>query len=389
MLPGGGAARDDVDCSGAGALADGPHATSNGTSAAATATAGTHRIPARITTSMPRYRNSARFRRPHTGPVSDALEELEQQEAPPPSRRWPVVATLVVVLLEAVLLGVAAWRSGSAVLFAETAQSLAGAGVEIFLLVGVRRAQRPPSADHPFGHGREAFFWSLLASVGVFVGGGAVSIAYGIAAFGRTNQAEEYLLGYVVLTVIVVADTWTMVAATRSFQRSAIVGRIGFWRGLRLTADAGARTLIFDNAAAVLGGLIGIAGLAVHQATGDARADAVASLAIGALLLFTTVALLSVNRELLSDRSIASEVVDAMRRRVQSHDGVEDTPELIAVYTGPHAVLVTGTVVLGAQLSVAQVEQTLAAIGESLAGRWPGDLRVYLSPVGAASRGAG
>ena len=315
--------------------------------------------------------------------MTDPLEQLEQQQPPPPARRWPVVVTLVVVLVEAAVLGFAAQASGSAVLFAEAAQSLAGAGVEIFLLVGVRRSERPPSDAHPLGHGREAFFWSLLASVGVFVGGGAVSLTYGIASFGRDAPGEEYLLGYVVLAFIVVADSWTLFAAVRPFQRSPIVGRLGFRRGLRQTADAGARTLIFDNAAAVLGSLVGIGGLAFHQATGNANADAVASLVIGVLLLATTVALLHVNRELLTDRSIASEVVEAMRRRVLHQEGIVAVPDLIAVYTGPHDVLVTGTVVLADDLDVLAVERALAAVGETLAAGWPGELRVYLSPVPA------
>jgi cation diffusion facilitator family transporter len=321
--------------------------------------------------------------------ASDPLEQVQQQD-PPPARTWPLLVTLTVVSAEAAVLAFAAWRSGSAVLFAEAAQSLAGAAVEVFLLVGVRRASRPPDDAHPLGYGREAFFWSLLASVGVFVGGGTVSIAYGIAALGRTEHGgEQYLLGYIVLSVIVVADTLTLVEAIRPFRRSAIVGRMGFRRGLRHTADAGARTLIFDNAAAVLGSVVGIIGLAVHQATGDPRSDAYASLVIGVLLLATTVVLLHVNRELLTDRSIAPEVVAAMRDRIAGQDGVVDVPELLAVYTGPHDVLVTGTVALADGLDVVAVEDALAEAGASLKQRWPGRLRVYLAPVPTAGRARG
>ncbi|MEO8888006.1 MAG: cation diffusion facilitator family transporter [Jatrophihabitantaceae bacterium] len=296
-----------------------------------------------------------------------------------------MVITLAVVLAETVILSIAANSTGSAVLFAEAAQSLAGAGVELFLLLGVRRSARPADDAHPLGHGREAFFWSLLASVGVFVGGGVVSIAYGVRAFTQPAHGEAYLLGYLVLAVIAVADGWTLVAAVAPLRRSAIVGRIGFRRGLRQTSDAGARTLIFDNAAAVLGSVVGILGLAVHQLTGDPRADAIASLVIGFVLLLTTVALLHVNRELLTDRSIAAEVITAMRRRITDQDGILAVPDLVVVYTGPHAVLVTGTVVLEPGLDVPGVEGALAQIGERLAAQWPGELRVYLSPVPAPS----
>ncbi|MGH8962827.1 MAG: cation diffusion facilitator family transporter [Jatrophihabitantaceae bacterium] len=317
--------------------------------------------------------------------ATDPLDELERLQAdqPEPAHTLPVLITLGVVLAETVALAIAAHASGSAVLFAEAAQSLAGAGVELFLLLGVRRANRPADDAHPLGHGREAFFWSLLASVGVFVGGGVVSISYGLRSLTNPPHGEAYLLGYVVLAVIVVADGWTLAAAVAPLRRSAIVGRIGFRRGLRQTSDAAARTLIFDNAAAVLGSVIGILGLAVHQATGNPRADAAASMVIGIVLLLTTVALLHVNRELLTDRSLAPEVVTAMRHRIAGQPGIVDVPDLVAVYTGPHAALVTGTVVLHPTLDVGEVEQALAEVGERLAGQWPGELRVYLSPVPA------
>lgn len=322
----------------------------------------------------------------YDGPArADPLDELARLQAdePEPARTLPVLITLVVVLVETVVLALAASTSGSAVLFAEAAQSLAGAGVEVFLLLGVRRASRPADDAHPLGHGREAFFWSLLAAVGVFVGGGVVSISYGLRTLAHPPQGDAYLLGYIVLAVIAVADGWTLAAAVAPLRRSAIVGRIGFRRGLRRTSDAAARTLIFDNAAAVVGSLVGILGLAIHQLSGDPRADAIASLVIGFVLLLTTVALLHVNRELLTDRSIAAEVVASMRRRILAQGGIEDVPDLVVVYTGPHAVLVTGTVVLHPHLDVGAVERALAEIGETLAAHWPGELRVYLSPVPA------
>ena len=310
-----------------------------------------------------------------------ALDRVGEYEAVGPARRWPALATLLVVLVEGVVLAVAARGTGSAVLFAEAAQSFAGAAVEVFLLVGVRRARRAPDEAHPMGHGREAFFWSLIASVGVFVGGGVVSIYYGLQAFQRPGGGEDYLLGYIVLSVIVVADAITLHVALRPLLRSASVGLMGFWRGLRRTSDAGARTLIFDNAAAVVGSVIGIAGLAVHQVTGDARADAAASLVIGMLLLATTVLLLQANRELLTDRTIAPEMVASMRDRIAAQDGVEAVPDLVVVFTGPQAVLVTGTVQLERHLDVNGVERALEDAGAALTRRWPGELRVYLSPI--------
>jgi cation diffusion facilitator family transporter len=259
-------------------------------------------------------------------------------------------------------------------------------GVEVFLLVGARRALRPPSETHPLGHGRESFFWSLIASLGVFVGGGVVALYYGVTALDERETSDAYLLGYLLLAVIVVVDVGTLVAAAHPVRRSAAVGRHGFWSGLHRTSDAASRTLVYDNAASVLGGLIGIGGLAVHQATGDARADAVASLLIGLLLLATTAFLLRANRELLTDRTIPQDVVGAMRTRISNQYGVLDVPELIAVYIGPQAVLVTGTVVLETHVTLPAAQRALEGAADAIRQQWPGETRVYLAPV-AADRG--
>jgi divalent metal cation (Fe/Co/Zn/Cd) transporter len=118
----------------------------------------------------------------------------------------------------------------------------------------------------------------------------------------------------------------------------------------------------------------------MHQITRDARADAIASRVIGVLLLATTV-LLQANRELLTDRTVAPEVVAAMRNRINVQHGIAAVPDLLAVFNGPHSVLVTGTVALEAHLDVGQVEQALADAGAALSSRWPGELRVYLTSV--------
>lgn len=302
-------------------------------------------------------------------------------------RVWPTVVTLVLVLLEGIVLTAGAVSTGSAVLVATAAQSFAGAGVEIFLLVGARRARMPATEAHPLGHGRESFFWSLIASLGVFVGGGVIALYYGIASLGERETPDAYLLGYLLLGIIVVVDLGTLWAASRPVKRSAAAGRHGFWTGLHRTSDASGRTLVYDNAASVLGGVIGIGGLAVHQLTGDARADAVASLLIGVVLLATTAFLLRANRQLLTDHTIPTDIVAAMRTRICEQDAVVDVPELLAVYTGPQEVLVTGTVVLRAETSLRDVEEALQAATDAIRARWPGGTRVFLAPVASRRDG--
>jgi len=106
-------------------------------------------------------------------------------------------------VLVAVAKSVAAVVTGSASLRAEAAHSWADAGNEVFLMIANRRSRRPPDFAHPFGHGREAYVWSLLAALGLFVAGAAVSVTHGISELVKPEPASHFLIGYIVLGAVI------------------------------------------------------------------------------------------------------------------------------------------------------------------------------------------
>jgi cation diffusion facilitator family transporter len=112
-----------------------------------------------------------------------------------------VLVAFGVNVLIAVAKTFAAVLTGSASLLAEAAHSWADTGNEIFLLIADRRSRRPPDPAHPFGHGREAYVWSLFAAIGLFVAGAAVSITHGITELITPEAAGHFLVGYAVLAL--------------------------------------------------------------------------------------------------------------------------------------------------------------------------------------------
>lgn len=180
---------------------------------------------------------------------------------PVPSLRGPrasesLVTVLVAFsanLLIAVAKSAAASVTGSASLTAEAAHSWADCGNEIFLLIANQRARRPPDCAHPFGHGREAYVWSLFAALGVFVAGGVVSITRGIQELIHPEPAERFLIGYGVLTVSFVLEGISFLQSVRQARSEAEPLQRDLIEHVMVTSDPTLRAVFAEDSAALIG----------------------------------------------------------------------------------------------------------------------------------------
>src|SRR5919206_1159847 len=129
-----------------------------------------------------------------------------------------VMAALAANTAIATAKGIAAALTGSSALFAETLHTVADAGNEVFLWIAIRRSRRPPDATHPFGYGPERYYWALLAAVGMFVVGGALSIWDGIHALFHPPELEAFWVGVAVLLIALVLDSASRTVAVRQLR---------------------------------------------------------------------------------------------------------------------------------------------------------------------------
>ena len=167
--------------------------------------------------------------------------------------------------------------TGSASILAEAAHSWADTGNEVFLLVANRRSRRPPDPAHPLGHGREAYVWSLLAALGLFVAGAAVSVTHGIQELRTPEPATDFVVGYVVLAVSFVLEGISFLRSLRQARPAAeLMGR-DLLEQVMASSDPTLRAVFAEDAAALTGLVIAAVGLAAHQATGSVTPDAVGS----------------------------------------------------------------------------------------------------------------
>src|SRR5580658_2464000 len=202
-------------------------------------------------------------------------------------------------ILVALAKSVAAVVTGSASLLAEAAHSWADAGNEIFLMIANRRSRRPPDLAHPFGHGREAYVWSLFAALGLFVAGATVSVTHGIQELLKPEPAGHFVVGYIVLAVSFILEGVSFIQSVRQAKPEADSMERDLIEHVLATSDPTLRAVFAEDSAALAGLLIAAVSLAAHQLTGSPVPDAVGSVVIGVLLAITAMVLINRNRQFL------------------------------------------------------------------------------------------
>ena len=281
----------------------------------------------------------------------------------------------------AVAKGIAAALTGSPALLAETLHTAADAGNEVFLYVAIRRSRRPADASHPFGYGPERYYWALLAAIGIFLVGGAVSIWNGFEALLHPPELESFWVGVAVLLVALVLDGISRFVAVRQLRAQAARREVSIRQLLRESPDPTVVTVYFEDTVDVLGALLALGALVLHRVTGSAVPDALASIVIGLLLCYLASRLTRRNRQLLTNQSVPERYVERMRVRLQSEPEIEAVPRLEAVYLGPGAVLVAADVQVPDGLAASEITAALARIRATTARELPVIARLYLTPV--------
>jgi cation diffusion facilitator family transporter len=275
----------------------------------------------------------------------DLLDSVPGSDGPGGSESLTtVLVAFAVNILVALAKSAAAVVTGSASLLAEAAHSWADAGNEVFLLIANRRSRRPPDLAHPFGHGREAYVWSLFAALGLFVAGAAVSVTRGVQELITPEAAGHFVVGYIVLAVSFVLETVSFLQSVRQARPEAESLQRDLLEHVLATSDPTLRAVFAEDSAALAGLVIAAAGLGAHQMTGSPVPDAVGSILVGVLLAVVAIVLINRNR-----RFLVGQEADP-RVRAAAIQALLDAPEVARVtylrleIVGPRMVSVIGDV---------------------------------------------
>jgi cation diffusion facilitator family transporter len=234
--------------------------------------------------------------------------------------------------------------TGSASILAEAAHSWADTGNEVFLLIASRRSRRPPDPAHPFGHGREAYVWSMFAALGLLAAGAAVSVARGVQELINPEPASHFAVGYIVLAVSFVLEGVSFLQSVRQARPEAESAQRDLIEHVLATSDPTLRAVFAEDSAALAGLLIAAAGLAAHQLTGSPIPDAAGSVLVGLLLAAVAVLLITRNLRFLVGQEADPRVRAAAVQALMAAPEVARVTYLRLEIVGPRTVSVIGDV---------------------------------------------
>ena len=288
-----------------------------------------------------------------------------------------IAANVAIAVTKFIVAGI----SGSSAMLSEGIHSAVDTFNGVLLLIGLRLSQRPATPEHPFGHGKELYFWGLIVAVLIFGLGGGISFYQGVQHVRHPPDLRDPTWNYVVLGAAAVFEGSSFVIALRQFLQQA--GDTPFWQALHRSKDPTTYTVLAEDSAALVGLGVAALGIALARRFDMPALDGAASIVIGLLLAGVAVLLVWESRGLLIGEGIRPETARAIRGIAMGQPKVRDVGRILSMYIGPDDVLVTMDLDFHDGTAAADAGAAIAAIERQVRERYPMIKRLFIE-AGAA-----
>jgi len=287
-----------------------------------------------------------------------------------------IYAALIGNALIAVTKFVAASITGSAAMLAEGVHSVVDTGNQVLLLLGLKRAQRPADERHPFGYGKEIYFWSFVVAILLFSLGSGISIYEGVHRILAPEALHDPTINYIVLGLALIFEGAALFYALREFNRSR--GDLGVIEAVKRGKDPNLFVVLFEDTAAMLGLLVAGLGVFLGQITGNSFYDGAASIAIGVILALTAIWLAVETKGLLIGEAANKGVIKGIRERVSASPLTERVNEVLTLHMGPEFVLANISIVFRKDAKAEEIQREIAKLDGQIKADWPDVKRVFI-----------
>jgi cation diffusion facilitator family transporter len=278
---------------------------------------------------------------------------------------------------------VAAMITGSSAMLTEGVHSVVDSTNQLLLMWGRHASRRPPDEQHPFGYGRELYFWSFVVAVLVFSLGAGVSVYEGIIHIMEPEAAVSPVVAYGVLLVAFLLEGWSTLEAFREFKQSK--GALGWVRAIRSSKDPPAFIVLLENSAAMAGIVAAAVGVFLAQLTNDPFYDGAASIVIGVILAVTAFVLAYESKGLLIGEAADPELIEGLRKLACGKPGVVGVGDVLTVHSSPDQITAMINVDFDDDMRAGEVERIVESVEREVSERWPQVRRLFVRPMHGAA----
>ncbi len=268
--------------------------------------------------------------------------------------------------------------TGSAGLLAEAGHSIADTGNQGLLMFGGKRGQRPADRAHPFGYGPERYFWSFIVALVLFSMGGLFALYEGIQKLIHPHEVEQAVVAYVILGLSILLESYSLRTAMKEANRERH-GR-SWWRFIRTSKAPELPIVLLEDVGAETGLFFALFGLTMAELTGNARWDAVGSVAIGLLLVMIALILAVEMKGLLIGEAASDEHLDAIESSIGGSSKVNGLIHLRTMHLGPDQLLVAAKIDYDHSLSVEDLAHAIDDTEANLRAAVPIAEIIYIEP---------
>ena len=270
----------------------------------------------------------------------------------------------------------AAFFTGSAAMLSEGIHSLVDTGNGLLILLGLARASRAADEEHPFGHGKELYFWTMIVAVLIFAVGGGLSLYEGWIHVQHPAPLTDPTWNYWVLALAVLFEGIACSLAFREFNKTR--GAAGFWQALRASRDPAVYAILLEDLAALVGLVIALGGVYFGHLLNNPYFDGGASLAIGVLLIGMAVFMLKETRGLLVGEGIDAATRASLQALAQADPAVRSMRPPLSMYLGPTEAFLALDVRFRQDLTAQQVEAAVGRLEKAIRAKHPEFKRIFV-----------
>ena len=279
---------------------------------------------------------------------------------------------------------VAAAFTGSSAMLSEGIHSLVDSGNGILILHGVRQAEKPADARHPFGRSKELYFWALIVAILVFSVGGGMSFYEGVEHIKHPAPITDPTWNYWVLGFSLVFEGVSCFLAFRAF--NADRGDFGFWAALRRSKDPSVFAILLEDLAALLGLVIALAGVYFGHLLNNPYLDGAASIGIGALLVGVAIFLIYKTKGLLVGMGVDDETLDNIEKIARAQPNIDQVGPPLTSYLGPTDVVLALDVEFAHHLTAEEIERAIDDLQDAIRVPYPEMKRIFVEAKSLSAR---